>query len=538
MRLFRVLILYAFFLSLLPMSASASMLASSNIPLDSSIYAYLDKLAGFGLIRTDIKGIRPFSKAEAARLLLEAEQRLAADPNSAPAFANDLVARIRQMIPREVALKENPGNRPQLFDYNPVSSVRARYVYLDGAPRDYLRLVNDPGNEGFWGIGHGLRDVCASYPCIATQRGSEGTPMSENNNGVVYHQGFNSELRWAAEGYISDIVVGLLEPSILYSKKDSLTIKLNRAYLKLGGDWMELQVGKDENWLGLGYRGNVTLTNNAENLELVKVSSPEPFRLKWLSWLLGDMKYTIIGSRLDRTVTDGQERRPWFYAMKVSVKPHENLELGAQMAHMAGGPGVNNSFGAIMRGLIGGYGEDNANGLAGHEIRYRIPWLRNTELYGEVSYEDSLSVESYVAGVFIPRITESGKDDFRFEFFKGNRILYTHSIFPEGYMYKNLPIGHSQGGATEDYYFRYSHWFNVRNNLAFEFIHTNRGKEGRLAGQAVEKKYSGRISWTLPVYGQLDAQILYGMERVNNMNLVGGVDRTNHLVKFELRYMY
>ena len=45
-------------------------LASNNIPLDSPLYLYLDKLAGFGLIATDIKGIKPFSKAEAARLLL------------------------------------------------------------------------------------------------------------------------------------------------------------------------------------------------------------------------------------------------------------------------------------------------------------------------------------------------------------------------------------------------------------------------------------------------------------------------------------
>jgi len=44
--------------------------SSSNIPLDSPIYLYLEKLSGFGLISSDIKGIRPFSKAEAARLVL------------------------------------------------------------------------------------------------------------------------------------------------------------------------------------------------------------------------------------------------------------------------------------------------------------------------------------------------------------------------------------------------------------------------------------------------------------------------------------
>ena len=46
-------------------------LSSTNISLDSPLYAYLDKLAGMGLIHSDVKGIKPYSKAEAARLLLE-----------------------------------------------------------------------------------------------------------------------------------------------------------------------------------------------------------------------------------------------------------------------------------------------------------------------------------------------------------------------------------------------------------------------------------------------------------------------------------
>ena len=51
---------------------------SVNIPLDSPVYLYLEKLSGFGLVDSDIKGIKPFSKAEAARLTLEAEKNLAA----------------------------------------------------------------------------------------------------------------------------------------------------------------------------------------------------------------------------------------------------------------------------------------------------------------------------------------------------------------------------------------------------------------------------------------------------------------------------
>ncbi|MHB8121793.1 MAG: capsule assembly Wzi family protein [Desulfuromonadaceae bacterium] len=515
-------------------------LSSANIPLDSPIYRYLDKLAGFGLISTDIKGIKPFSKAEAARLLLEAEKNLAPGSGTLPEFPAELIRRLRGLIPREASLRGDPDKKPQFFDYNPVSSLRLRYIHLDGAPRDYRRDVHDPGDDGVFGIGSSLRPE-NPYPAPAHQRGGEGTPLLENNNGVVHGEGHSGELRWGSEWYLGDFAVALLEPSLL-DDGDENKVRLNRGYLKLGGGALELEAGRDENWLGLGYRGNITLTNNAENFTQVKISSPEPFDVRYI----GAMKYALVASRFDETVVDGALRQPWFYALKLSVKPTDNLEIGFNLGRQVGGPGVKNSLGDSLRGLIGGTASDNSNGLAGFEARYRIPWLRNAELYGELSGEDTALfwpiVESYVAGLYLPRLSDDGRNDFRFEFFQGNQILYTHSTFPGGYIYKDLPLGHSQGGATQDYFFRFSHWFSARNNLALEYIHTNRGKVGRIpvAGvdQAVERKHAGRIFWDLPLYGDMDAQLGYGIEKITNLNLIAGVERTNQLVKFELRYRY
>jgi len=524
-------------------------ISSANIPLDSPIYVYLDKLAGFGLISSDVRGIKPFSKAEAARLLLEAEGNLPAK-TAAPPLANELIRRVRELVPREVSLREQPDKKPQVIDYNLVSSLRLRYVHLDGAPRSYERPVHDPGDDGVFGIGSGLRPK-NPYPSVTQQRGGEGTPLSENNNGAVYRPGHNAELRWAAEGYISDKVVGLLEPVIAYSKSDSdATLELNRGYLKLGGDWLELEAGKDENWLGLGYRGAITLSNNAENFTQIKLSSPEPFQVPYL----GAMKYALIGSRFEKTGVADAERQPWFYALKLSLKPTDNLEIGFNLGRQVGGPGVKNGVSDTLRGLIGGTSADNSNGLAGFEARYRIPWLRNTELYGEFSGEDTAGfwpiVESYLAGFHIPRLTSDGRNDFRFEFFQGNQILYTNGTFPAGYIYKGLPIGHAQGGAVQDFFFRYSHWFGVRNNLALEYIFTTRGTAGRVTVnssglfdstgslQAIERKHAGRLTWSLPLYGDIDGQIGYGIEKIANLNLVAGRERTNQLLKFELRYRY
>ena len=531
---------FAVMLALLFIASPLYAISSANIPLDSPVYSYLDKLAGFGLIATDFKGIKPFSKAEAARLLLEAEKNLAAGGCAHAGFATELTGRLRALIPREISLRQNPDRKPPMFDYNPISSMRLRYLWLDGSPRDYRRDVHDPGNDGVFGIGSGLRPI-NPYPSPARQRGSEGTPLLENNNGFICKNGHNGELRWGSEWYLGSLMAGLLEPSLQTDGND-IRIRLNRGYLKLGGGALELEAGKDENWLGLGYRGNITLTNNAENFTQVKISSPEPFDVKYI----GAMKYTFIASRFDSTTVDGALRQPWFYAVKLSFKPLENLEIGFNLGRQVGGPGVNNSFGDTLRGIIGGTNSDNSNGMAGIEVRYRVPWLRNSEIYGEFSGEDTALfwpiVESYVAGFYIPRLTDDGRNDLRFEFFQGNQILYTHSTFPGGYIYKDLPIGHSQGGATQDFFLRGSHWFGVRNNLALEYIYTNRGMVGRIpvagVGQTIERKHAGRIFWSLPVYGDLDAQLGYGIEKVTNLNLVSGADRTNQLLKLELRYRY
>lgn len=528
-------------------ASSAFALSSANIPLDSPIYLYLEKLSGYGLVSGDVKGIRPFSKAEAVRLLREAEAGLASGDR--PPLAGEMVQRLRELLPREAALYGDEG-KAKTLDFEPVSAARLRYVHLDGKPRSYLRAVHDAGNDGVFGIGSGLRPP-TPYPFPIQQRGYEGTPLLENNDGVVYHSGSNLDLRGSGEAYWGAKAALLVEPMLLWSEEtDEATLRLNRGYVKFGGKGLELEAGRDENWLGPGYRGAITLTNNARNMDLVKLSSPELLSSKYL-W---DLKYTLIFSQLEKTVTDGQEREPFFFAGKLSMKPTQNIEFGINLGRQVGGPGVRNSLGDNARGMIGGWNQDNSNTLAGVDLRLRFPWLRNSELYGEFSGEDAAAfwpiVESYVAGFFIPSLTDSGLDDLRFEYFRGNEILYSNGTFPEGYLYHGLPLGHSQGGAAKEWFLRYSHWFSVRNNLALEAMHGTRGEDGRVtvdatgafdsagAMQAVERRNALRAFWSFPVQGEWSALVMYGHEWIDNLELRQGESRKNQLLRAELSYKY
>lgn len=514
-------------------------LSSANIPLSSPIYLYLDKLAGMGLITGDIKGLKPFSKAEAARLVLEAEKNVSSQDIATPGFGRELVTRIRELIPREISLRELPDKKPLFIDYNPVPSLRMRYVYLDGAPRDYNRISLDPANQSAFGfIGGNLRPLGSDNPSRTS--GTEGTPLLENNNGIIHPRGHSGELRWAAEGYLSDKAAALIEPMILASDDESI-LRLNRGYVKLGGGGLELEAGRDENWFGPGYRGTTTLTNNARNFDLIKLSSPEPLDVAWIKRWLGDVKYSLIVSRFDDTDSGtADHRRPYFIGFKLAVKPKVWFEYGANFVRQLEGPGFSDS----PDNLFGGSANDHANTIAGLDLRFRIPALRNTELYGEFSGEDNAGgvwpiVESYVAGVFVPCLTASCRDDFRFEYFFGSVMLYGNWLFPRGYVYHDMTPGHSQGGGgVQEFFGRYSRWFGARNNLALEYFYTERGRSYRMPGQVMESKHAGRIFWDLPVSREVDARFGYGIEKISNLNLVAGGGRTNQLLRFELKYNY
>jgi hypothetical protein len=83
-----------------------------------------------------------------------------------------------------------------------------------------------------------------------------------------------------------------------------------------------------------------------------------------------------------------------------------------------------------------------------------------------------------------------------------------------------------------------------------DYIRTERGNQGRVpvdgdgnfsqtgTGQAVERKNAFRIWWNLPLFERTDLSVMYGWERIHNLNLVEGENRTNQLVTTALSYRF
>ena len=87
---------------------------STNMPVGSVYYDYIDKLDGMGYIKSMLYGTRPYSRMDMARWTLEAKEGLKKDPAAAD-FVVSMVTRLENALAPEIAQIEafNRGEKPE-----------------------------------------------------------------------------------------------------------------------------------------------------------------------------------------------------------------------------------------------------------------------------------------------------------------------------------------------------------------------------------------------------------------------------------------
>src|SRR6185312_10565325 len=136
-----------------PVSAETQF--SPYVPLDSWVYPAFDRLAGLGVINSNFAGLKPWTRAECARLLEEAEGSIDVD-------SGDEGSRLYAKLADEFAPELNGNHEP----YVGVDSVYARVTGISGTPLTDgyhfgQTIVNDFGRP-FQSGGNGLGGFSAS----------------------------------------------------------------------------------------------------------------------------------------------------------------------------------------------------------------------------------------------------------------------------------------------------------------------------------------------------------------------------------------
>ncbi|MGC8493184.1 MAG: capsule assembly Wzi family protein [Syntrophobacteraceae bacterium] len=533
---------------------------SNNVPLDNWAYEGLDKLAGFGLIHSDVKGMRPYTRLEVARLVNEALRTEKEKKLKLPSLLCYFLDKFKRQYKDELAYYGyGKVASPPTLTIKPLEEAKLDYVYSDGRPQDYLNLLHRSALNQYPYGGGGIV-------------GYEGTPLLPNNQGVVYGKGSNLSFDFASSFQLWGLFSGYVEPIFLvrqngspgmfsgstpaiFGNYSSNDIDLLTGYLKFSpSDAFEIEVGRDSMWWGQGYAGSLLLTDNAPPLDMIKVSNPVSIILPWYFSYLGPFRYNLFCARLE---ADRDYPHTLYGGMHIDFKPTPNLEIGGGRTYQFGGQG-SGSPGTFLEWLkdtsfysIGGTTNNPDNFEAELDWRYRMPCLWDSEFYGEWGGEDTgfkLNVRKllfqdigYLLGLYFPRITPDARTDLRLEYednvnepgSKLTGLWYTHTTYFSGMTYQGLILGDPMGPDARRGYVRVTRY--VQNNLkvGLDGSYTQRGAN---LGRCVSGEFVLGADVTYDINAALTGMVRYSWGDFRNFNLVPGDNQQDNLLMMQMKY--
>ena len=495
---------------------SHELCASVNIPLDSPFYQHIDILDAQGLIKSGLSSTKPFSRAEAGRLLAEAIDHGEAEDLSP--FTSQILDRMARVYKEEIAEARLPGYGPRTY-LKPLDGLSLTYTFLDG-------------------------------------------PFSVfNNEGIEYFDGNNAVLQFQSSARLWGVFSVFLQPILIYNGKfsgiegnDKTEITLHRYYLKLTLGNFEIEAGRDSLWWGPGYHGALIISNNARPFNLIKITNPRAMLLPWFFSALGAFKYNIFFSVLDEDEASGHPSDSELFGARFDFKPHPILELGVSyLIHFNGDrPGIeslgfSDYFYILTRGVNRAGDKRDSNkqlaidaALTIPNVSKLVPVSDSIRLYVEWGAEDSEyppDKRAYLLGTLFNNLFEVEGLQFRTEYARlsprsKRTAWYAHPIWPM--KYKGRVFGHHAGTDSDDLFFELSH--QIRPQFLYR-LGFDRERSGLSKAHIQEKnQYFFEAGYDLKEWWNL--AVRYAYEEIDNVENVEGTTQENHLIGAEVIFRF
>ncbi len=478
-----------------------------------------------GLVDTALLGTRPYSRPEAARIVAEALRNLDRLEGKDTEFLEELLLELREELrPELIALGALPGERKESF----------------------LIPVERAGWRAAW-----LQRRAKQFPEFVGTRVIEGTPLLQNREGIIYQERYNGVLDLEGRAQWTDRLSFYLQPLVFAhagAGDEGAELRLHKGYAKLTLGPIELEAGKDSVWWGPGRHGAFVLTNNAEPLEMVKLSNPSPVTLPWILKYLGPFQFTLLLARLE-------EEREFPHAlllgMRLNFKPHRLLEIGVSRGVQFGGRGAPSPDSGELLDLLSGADEPtDANQVGSIDLSLRIPFLWGALLYYEVgrdragAFEKSfpfLESEANLYGLYFPHLGPAGRTDLRIEWAETQQwaLWYTHGPFRTGYTFKGQILGHHIGGDAHDLFVQTGTNFSQNLRIALTLDWERRGVD-RFAerGTGIESDIQVGLGFRYRYLPTVTIEGGYAFEHIRNFNLNAADSATNHLVELGVSFSW
>ncbi len=475
-------------------SHSPAFMGSPYVPLDSWIYAAMERLAALGYVRTAVLGIRPWTRLECARLVGEAAE-LQPDVDG-PREVQELYHSLAREFQREKEASDGENSNV----HAQIESVYARSLGVSGKPltdNEHFgqTILNDygrPYQEGFNSV-VGTSGWTTAGPFVIYARGeyqsapSAPSLSTEALNFIAYEDSLPSNPPAMPIAGVS-------------------RFRLLDAYVGMNLANWQISFGKQSLWWGPGEEGAMLFTNNAEPLnKMFRINRVSPFRLPWFFAYLGDIRMEFFIGRVSGqqfinnsvpTASSGivgqygrsLQLQPFLSGEKISFKFTPNFEISMSKTTLYGGPGNVLTPHTFIKSTLSFQGNNSpiGDGRAALDFSYRIPKLRNwLNLYGDAFQEDEISPlnrpykSAFQAGLYLVRFPRIPKLDFRLEggttsplnFPQCYACYYGNSQYLNGYTNNGELIGTWVGRAAQGEAIRSNYWLGPQRKISFELRH-------------------------------------------------------------------
>lgn len=293
-----------------------------------------------------------------------------------------------------------------------------------------------------------------------------------NASGVTLQEGANTLASLRVQA-VTRQASAVFVPQYRYLDNDHGP-RVNEAYARFVMGNMNLTIGRENLWMGAGREGTLLFSNNAKPLDMIRLSTVQPFRFhpyfhNILDAIFGAMDIDFFLGRLHEYDTIKREDgtfgsgNPKLIGMQMTIRPFDAFSLGIYRTAMYGGGGRDEGVKTFFKALFP-FGQSENTGTpnepgdqkAGANLEVYLPnaW-QPLKLYGEWAGEDSAgswpSRDSYLTGVVLADTAGIEGLMASYEYLKmlegfGN-YWYNHHIYQDGYTNDGMLMGHYNGGT-------------------------------------------------------------------------------------------
>jgi hypothetical protein len=256
-----------------------------------------------------------------------------------------------------------------------------------------------------------------------------------------------------------------LEATGVADPEDGDEVRPDGSYVAwVAGNWM-LHAGYIDRWWGPGWEGSLIYGSNQRPIPSITLERnySDAFEHPWLAWI-GQWRLVATMGQLEDDREDAPNAQ--LFGLRATVKPHPRVEIGLSRSAQWCGDGRPCDLDTFWDLLIGNDNdqalEDQpGNQLAGFDARWSVPWAP-IAVYGQAIGEDEANfLPSKYIGMFGVEAWGGFGDrswrlhveaaDTTCSFYESEPdygCAYQHSIYTDGYQYKDRSIGHALDGDS------------------------------------------------------------------------------------------